>query len=503
VISPKFQGQFVSWFLDGSGFFTLVDSSQATLLVYSDSVVQEASLVNVPVNTHSGTPLSVGTYAQGPWLWTFSNAPQYKLSVYALASPTTPVATYTFGLGAVAMPSASTIGVWDPTTSKLSVIDLSGAAPVEVVYTSPFGIADGVQTYAATSVSKWLGGYASGVLLDGASLPGTPRFLDYGASLSVAGSANRIAIATASGRILYFNAVTLAQEGTILSSSDPSAYPVIESAIQSGELAGPQLELSSDGTVLAVLERGGVSVDIYSLPSGALLYTWPYWPLGSLLPQSISLSGSGTVLGVNSRNLTVGGLTQMASPATGGAPIFNSNTSVAPLNGGTPEVRLSSDGNQIVSSVEGPDTSAPVTPFETNILSHGFMAPFVPGWPVGWIDDSHLLLNTYVLEAPAILAYAGCTIYDLSGTATGTCALPEVNTFQTMSSDTLFALSQTEIAGRAVNQPEIVSISTGAASWRSGDSLPLGFLVRPGFPAALAGNHVVLVTDSRLVAQSF
>jgi hypothetical protein len=430
------------------------------------------------------------------------------LSVYPLASPTAPVATYTFGSGAVAMPSASVIGVWDPTTAKLSVIDLSGATPVKVDYTSPFGIADIVETFAAISASNWLGGYASGVLLDGASLPGTPRFLDYGGSFSVAGSANRIAIATASGRILYFNAVTLAQEGTILSSSDTSPYPAIDSKI--GSVAGPQLELSSDGTILAVLARGGVSVDIYSLPSGSLLYSWPYWPLGSLLPESIALSGSGTVLGINSPNLMLGGLTQMASPSTGGAPIFSVHTFLPPLQAtqttqGTPQLRLSPDGERIAASLYGPDTQVLLTPLETNILSQGYMVPFVPGWPVGWIDDTHLLVNSYITDAARQVAYAGCTIYDLNGIATGTCALPEELKFQTVDSDTLFALNPAVVAGSPIDQPEIASISTGTVSWVSGDSLPdVGnFLVGPTFQAALAGNHVALVTDSRLVAQSY
>ena len=90
--------------------------------------------------------------------------------------------------------------------------------------------------------------------------------------MSIAGSQNQIAVATALGKILYFNATTLAQAGTI--------------SFASGALA-----LSSDGSLLAaapnqVASQGfpSLSLNIYSMPSASLLYSWPY-PFSSNLPD--------------------------------------------------------------------------------------------------------------------------------------------------------------------------------------------------------------------------
>jgi hypothetical protein len=488
VVSPQFLGNFTSWLADGSGFLSTAIGSGTTptkLFVYSDSAVQEASVTNDNANY----------YGEGQWLWTAGvPAPTgvgvTTLTLYALTSPTTPVATYTFGSG-LAVVSGSTIGVYDSTVGKLSVIDLSGSAPVKTDYPLPFGTSDAMHTYAATSASQWIAGYVSGVLLDGASLPGAPRLFDYGRSLSVAGSAGRIAIATASGRILYFNAVTLAKEGTISFSFDPTAQ----------YFASPQLALSSDGSTLAFLGPQGTSVNIYSMPSGSLLYSWPYPLSAGWLAQGISLSGSGTVLGTSSQYLynynPQGTLMQTASPATGGAPIFTSQWGSGFQY--PPPIRMSPDGTQIAtSSWYNPDffSGAPIS---TKIMKGGVLVPFVSGWPVGWIDNSHLLVTTYVVDAKSssVADYAGCTIYDLSGNATGACVLPEVLGFQTVDSDTLYAL----------NLPKTVSISTGAVSWQSGNPppcQPANFqLLLPCFQNALAGNHVVLVSDSRVVVQSY
>jgi hypothetical protein len=201
---------------------------------------------------------------------------------------------------------------------------------------------------------------------------------------------------------------------------------------------------------------------------------------------------------VASTPATADNFTQTVSAATGGTPIFsNSLVSVDPW---PPVLRLSPDGTQIATSAWGnPDNGAfrELLPMQTEIFKSGVMASSLPGWPVGWTDNTHLIVNNYVKGAEGA-AYGGCTVYDLSGIATGTCALPEVTGFQMLNSDTLYALIK----------PEMVSISTGTVSWMSGDPLPYFvplstvFKVGPFF-TALAGNHVVLVSDSRVVVQSF
>jgi hypothetical protein len=160
-----------------------------------------------------------------------------------------------------------------------------------------------------------------------------------------------------------------------------------------------------------------------------------------------------------------------------------------------PPLLLSPDGTQIATAEYR--NFDPAEPFSTSILNGGAMVPFVPGLPLGWIDNTRLLVNSYIYNGPAAYSYTGCTIYDLSGKATGTCALPELLGFQTVDSDTLYAL----------NLPELVSISTGAVSWQSGDPLRCiltqqEYAIPSCSADAFAGSHVVLVSDSRLVVQS-
>jgi hypothetical protein len=460
TVSPTFNGQFASWFVDGSAFLSTVGN---TTLVYSDAVSQEAVL---------STPAS-GLSGEGPWLWTTGSS----LTIYALASPTTPVASYPCSGSVIA--SASTLGVFNSASNTVCVIDLSGMAPTEAVYTVPIATAGGL--YAAASASQWVIGLGEGVLIDGASLSGTPRFFGYGAVLSVAGNASQIAIATASGVILYFNAVTLAQEGTI-------------------QLSSTQLALSPDGSILAAAPSAlsnpaNQSLNIYSLPSASLLYSWPYPASSNTTVTSIALSGSGsgTVLGqvLSNQTITVGA-------PTGGTPTF-STTGL--------QLTLSPDGTLIATS----DTASPLgevsgnfTDFATNVLQNNKLITAVSGWPVGWLGDSQLLVNTYQLDYLNNNAdYNGCAIYSPAGMSAGTCDLPQILSFQTVTSDTLYAL----------NLNEIVSVSTGVVSWASGDAasgesptsplLAPSSSANPAYADALAGNHVIFVSGSKVVAQSY
>jgi hypothetical protein len=455
TVSPTFNGQFASWFVDGSAFLSTVGN---TTLVYSDAVSQEAVL---------STPAS-GLSGEGPWLWTSGTS----LNIYAVTSPTTLVASYPCS-GSVAT-SASTIAVFSFTSDTVCLIDLSGAAPAEATYSLPLTNANGA-IYAAASASQWVVAVGNGVLLDGASLSGTTRFFDYGALMSIAGNANQIAIATASGAILYFNAVTLAQEGTI-------------------QLPSTQLALSPDGSILAATSSmpsnpATQSLNIYSLPSASLLYSWP--PSSSTTVASIALSGSGsgTVLGqvLSSGTITV-------SAPTGGTPTFSTTGSM---------VALSPDGTLIATSDTADPASGEVggnfTDFATNILQNNKVVTAVSGWPVGWLDDSHLLVNTYQLDYLVNQAdYNGCAIYGPTGMSAGTCNLPQLLSFQTVTSDTIYAL----------NLNEIISVSTRAVSWASGNAASGESPTSPSLPNltyadALAGNHVIFVSGSKVVAQSY
>jgi hypothetical protein len=137
-------------------------------------------------------------------------------------------------------------------------------------------------------------------------------------------------------------------------------------------------------------------------------------------------------------------------------------------------------------------------------LQNNKLITAVSGWPVGWLGDSQLLVNTYQLDYLNNNAdYNGCAIYSPAGMSAGTCDLPQILSFQTVTSDTLYAL----------NLNEIVSVSTGVVSWASGDAAsgesPTSPLLapfssaNPAYADALAGNHVIFVSGSKVVAQSY
>lgn len=453
---PLFNGTFNSWFLDSPQFLTYANG---TAYVYSGASVQEAAITG---------PAPSGDIGQGNWVWTVNGS---NLQIYPIASGSTPTATFLVGGNSQAVPSGSTIGLVSSGTG-ISIIDLSQATPSESSYTLPIVTSyDGSSTYAASpyaaiSASQWVIGNRWGVLLDGSSLGGTPRYFDYGAVWSIAGSSGYIAVATASGSILYFDANTLAQVGTIADSAS-------------------KIMLSSDGSVLAAAGdendssyHDDVSVNIYALPGAGLLYTWPYSYSGATaIPQDIELSASGAVLGQVLFARTGPSYTLETAPATGGAATF-SNTFDSALLPSPPPLRISPDGTLAAISV----SAAAGGNSGTSLYANGSLVTAVSGLPIGWIDNGHLLVNSY----SPVNAYVGCTLYSGSGQVAGTCALPEVTAFQPIGPDSLFAL----------NLASILSVSTGSVTWMSGD--PISASV-----GAVAGSRVVTVSGNDVIVQGY
>ena len=448
--SPAFTGSFISWFLDGSRFFTTAGTS---VLVYSQAGAQQA------VMAFSTTQPFVG---QGSWLWTSNSGGQ--LEVYPVASSSSPIPSLTI-TGGTPIASGTTVAI--STGSAIDVVDLSGATLTQTSYTSN----DSLSVYAATSTSQWTFSNGSGVLLDGASLASTPRYFDYGAVSSMAGSSGSIAVATASGRIVYFDANTLAQEGVIPASAS-------------------KLRLSSDGSELAALQDDG-SIGIYSLPGGTLLYTWPA-PSGGASVMDIGLSASGTLLTQVIRPASGNLFDLNASPATGGSPTFTVAVDATNFRY-PPTIQMSPDGTVFATSAGTADaTGDPGTNLWTSSASpiNG-----MTGYPIGWIDDGHLLVTKYTYPFPGAPepTYSGCNVYSAAGQSTGPCALPDVATnlylFQTVASDSIYA----------INLASILSVDTGNVTWMSGDPT-----VGPDLTVgAVAGSHVILLSGTSVLAQGY
>lgn len=275
-VSPAFQGTFNSWFLDGQHFLSNTANTANTVWTYTNTGVQ-ADITALPtVENLTG---------QGSWFWTYSYA-KGQVDIYKVGASGSPTATYSPGIGTYVIPSGLTLGILVAGTGAGTVIDLSGSTSATMNFTAPIF---STSAYAGISGSQWLVGNKWGVLVDGTSIAGTPRYFGYGAAWSIAATSPQVAVATASGAILYFNAATNAQEGSIKFSSS-------------------QLALSSDGSVLAAAgnQNDGQynddwSINIYSLPSGTKTNSFPHsyasFAQGGVLPFEITLSGSGTALG--------------------------------------------------------------------------------------------------------------------------------------------------------------------------------------------------------------
>jgi len=458
TVSAPFNGSFSSWFVDGSSFLSTAGN---TVLMYSDAAVQEAALM---------TPGTVN--GLGPWFWTFSGS---TLNVYALASPMTPAVSYT-SVNSAPVVSGSTLLV--PDASGIGVIDLSGAVPTKIDYTPTVNWYD-ITLDARASASNWVIGGPQGQLADGPSLASTPRYFGYGQALSIAANSSQIAVSTASGTILYFNAVTLAQEGVINFTSDA-------------------LALSPDGSLLAAAPStlsgpspAAQALNVYSLPAGALLYSWPYPASSGIAVARIAFAGTGPATVLAQTLWGDNACTLLISAPTGGTPSFCGTTDAW--------LQLSPDGTVFATSttVNPAVTGPPFATFGTNLYQNNKLVTAISGWPVGWIDDTHLLVNSYQPDfiVDVQTDYVGCAIYGPTGANAGTCQLPGVAALQSVNPDSVYAN----------NLNEILTVSSGSVSWASGNTLanPIYAYSDYTYLDALAGHRVVFVSSAYVLAQSY
>jgi hypothetical protein len=466
-VTPAFQGTFNSWFQDGQHFLT---NTGNTVWTYTNAGVQ-ADITALPtVENLTG---------QGNWFWTYSaSVLPAQVAIYKVGASGSPAATISFPYlpaGGVAsptfFPSGARLGILDQTSGAGKVVDLSGSNVTTTDFTAPIG---SMSVYAAVSGSQWLIGNAWGVLLDGASIAGTPRYFGYGAAWSIAGSSTLVAVATASGAIVYFDAATNVQKGTI---NFPSS----------------QIALSSDGTVLAAAgDQSGSrypvdpSLRIYSLPSGTQTYTWPYSTASQpyILPYDITLSDSGTALGQVLTNCS-----RQVTAVTGGPVLWSDTLSPSRCSNlylpirlypDTTPIRLSPDGTKVAVSNELSDQSA------TNIYSNGTLVTAVPGWVVGWLDGTHILVNSYIFNHQvAGYTYSSCAIYDSSGTKLAAPPLPELKSLQIVSADSVYDQSSNAV----------YSITTGLPTWTSASpSTGVG---------AVAGSNIVFASGNEVLFEPY
>jgi hypothetical protein len=448
---PAFTGTFNEWFADGSHFQTTVGTSVYT---YTSA--------SVKVDLTALTTVQ-GLAGEGNYFWTVGTS---ALTIYTVGASSTPALVVN---GSPVYASGSTIAVGTGSTGQLTIVDLSGASPVDQTYTLPAAVSGG-RFFAAISASDWFVGGTNGVIFDGTSIATTPKYLDYGTALSIAGGAGVAAVATALG-IVVINVQTNAIELTI---------PVMSNNVQ----------LSADATVLAASQSDGSALNVYSLPSGSLINSFPYTGGGVI---SYTLAPTGTLIAQFTPPAAGGAVTQQVTAVTGG-PVLWSETQTPPYQGSLQNVQFSPDGTLIAASNGDPDAvnSAQQANIGTNIYKNYVLAEAVPGWAVGWISNSELLTNTYTYspQNSPIGTYAGATIYSPTGTAVATPALPQLRSLVPVNAD------DTEIYSPTLNS--IYAIPSGSLVFGSSYYKQSG--LSGNTPGAFASPDMVYVWGSHVVA---
>jgi hypothetical protein len=424
-LSPAFQGQFQSWFADGSAFFSAVFSSSGTNTwrIYSPAAVQldQAQLVN---STLAG---------MGHWYWGFGSTLTQFLNLYPVGSGGSPQQTYV-GVEAMPDPRSQTLGV-TTTTNQFVVVDLSGTTPAFTSYSVPFSSnfyssAYEYIAYSAPDKSTFVLGGTLGELLDGNSLATQPRYLGYGAPLQIASGSSTVAVSTAAGPILVFDTATRSLLTTV-----------------QAQASGLGMQLSNDGSVLSVSGPFFQTQTVYALPAGTVSATFPL----SFAVETFVMSASGTVFGETFLQ-TCGAKTFTLS----GAQLWTSTQC----------------GNDLVLSPDGSAVAYGAN-YMTPIYDNGSLVAAIPANVAAWIDPSTVV---------AVTNTGATVLYSAAGAKTGVLPLsstllpPEGQLVPTTSLTTpatlLYSLynpaAEYTSSPNALNGNAVYSLSSGQVVWASG-----------------------------------
>jgi hypothetical protein len=427
-------GAFHSWFSDGSRFFSNVSN---TVWVYDNADGHQLDL-----RALASTEQLTG---QGDWFWTADNSSPYRVEIYEVGASATPTASYSFPYNYEAVASADTIGILNSGTGQISIIDLSGATPVKVDHATSL---DRPRAYGAISSTQWLTGSQYGVLAREDSMPGTPAFFGWGAVRSLAASIQRIVVATASGRIVYFDAATHEQEGVI-------------------DFAADDVQLSEDGSVLGAQGDG---LRFYSLPSENVLLSRPE-------SASFTLATSGAVFSMTPSTAQPTQVIRMSdeavlwtrtSPSSAPPRLSPSGSSLAEWNGDT----QANSGTDVY--------------VDLGSQANGTLHTALSGRAVDWFDDNRLLVSQSIITTAPTPQYVGTIIYDLSsGQQSARLPFPVMSRFQPMTSERIYSPSGNLIA----------SMSDGSTLWQGPYPISSHGGVTP--------THVIFVWDATVRAAPY
>jgi len=468
TISPAFQGTFSSWFIDGSSF--LSNGTSSNLWTYSNSAVQEALI-----------SLSGVEYGMGNWLVTYTYSGStpatagYYVTFYLIGS-TTPSASYFYRYEQILVPSLSTMSVavmpqYELGPSTINVFNLSGPIISSTSYSTNMGY---LWDNAAFSNSQWVTGNEYGQIEVDSTPSTTPVYLGAGAAYWIAGGTNRVAVSTASSNIYIFNPAVASVQSVI---NAPAS-------MMSMSLDDTRLAVSNTSSVYGyAVIAGNVAnpLTVYSLPSGSVLYT-----VGSTYPSDFAMSSSGTMLDTQMINNNTVACTDTVTDITG-TQIIES------LSGGwhCGPPQLSPDGTQFAETFETYQGG----PYVANVYKNGLLTTgiSIPGYVVGWINNSYLLVDTYSMSG-RYPYYSGAAIYDGNGNLISTVPNLATMTFT-------LPINSTSFYDPANNT--VYSTSTGAALWTGSQPVSgVGSSSAPGI-GAIAGSYAVYVSGHRVLSEVY
>jgi hypothetical protein len=433
TVSTSFASSFHSWFPDGQRFFATAGN---TVAIYTFQAIQ-VDIASVPTVENLG--------GSGIWFWTASPS---LLSIYEIGASSTPAASFALNSTKTVHSSINALAILDDDSPQFSIVDLAIDPPQKTDHTATVSR---LSRFTAANATTWAIGNQDGVIF-GERNSLLQRF-SHGAAWSIAAAGVHIAVSTASGSVLLFDAQT-------------------RSLINEIDFPAAKLEFSNEGQRLAMgphTSSGPTGDDrslrIYEVPAFDLLDEWPYNTAGPLVARDFSLSGDGLVVG------------QIAGPVAGtldqkvtlldGTPLFSQASTGQPI-------RLSRDGSRIAIASEAPNPAV-----GTNIFVNGSLESAAAGWPLGWLDDSRLLVNTYGPRTrPSDDIYKGAAIVNAAGVVLQNCPIPELAQIQPVSATAIYSPQRNSI----------FELVTGDVLWASvSDHRSAG---------AVSGEHVVFASGN-------
>jgi hypothetical protein len=289
--------------------------------------------------------------------------------------------------------------------------------------------------------------------------------------LSIAGSPTDFAIATASGRILFYDSSTNTLQGTI-------------------SFASSMLALSTDGSVLAavgavpnIVNPANQALNIYDLPATAPSNNLTF---GTNSVQSMTISGTGSsaLLGLVISSTPTPSCLAEVIPVTASTPTW------CDTSDGIAQVLISPNGAYIAATTA--DSSTSLTIPTTTIYDNGSLSTAISDYALAWLDNSALLANTYLPATGKEFSppYNGAAIFGVTGMQQSAVPLPELGVVGVVQ----------VLSGQSVYSPHpngIFSLPSGAKTWTSASPPPSDF-----YTGAVSGSEVIFLSGNLVLAES-